>query len=79
MKIEVLGTGCPKCKKLMDLVTETVGETGVTAEIVKVDKIADIVNFGVMMTPALAINGKVVVGGRLPSKEEIKGWLAAAK
>lgn len=79
MKIEVLGTGCPKCKKLMELVTATVAETGVAAEIVKIDKIADIVNFGVMMTPALAINGKVVVGGRLPSKEEIKGWLAAAK
>ena len=79
MKIEVLGTGCPKCKKLMELVTETVSEAGVAAEIVKVDKIADIVNFGVMMTPALAINGKVVVGGRVPSKEEIKGWLSAAQ
>ena len=75
MKLEILGTGCPKCKKLVELVTETVGETGAVAEISKVDKINDIMNYGVMMTPALAIDGKVVVAGRIPSKDEIKKWL----
>jgi small redox-active disulfide protein 2 len=75
MKLEILGTGCPKCKKLMELVTETVKETGVTAEISKVDKINDIMNYGIMTTPALAIDGKVVMAGRVPSKDELKKWI----
>jgi small redox-active disulfide protein 2 len=75
VKIEVLGTGCPKCKKLTELVMEIVKETGITAEVGKVDKINDIMNYGVMITPALAIDGKVVVAGRIPSKEEIKKWI----
>jgi small redox-active disulfide protein 2 len=75
MKIEILGTGCPKCKKLTELVMETVKETRIIAEVGKVDKINDIMNYGVMVTPALAINGKVVSAGRLPSKDEIKKWL----
>ena len=75
MRLEILGTGCPKCRKLMELVTETVNETGIAAEIGKVEKINDIMNYGVMMTPALAIDGKVVVAGRIPSKDEIKKWI----
>ena len=75
MKIEILGTGCPKCKKLMELITEAVNELGVSAEITKVDQINDIMNYGVMITPALAIDGKVVVAGKVPSKEEIKKWI----
>jgi small redox-active disulfide protein 2 len=75
MKIEILGTGCPKCKKLMELTVEAVNETGVDAEIKKVDQINDIMNYGVMITPALAIDGKVVVAGKIPSKEEIKKWI----
>ncbi|MBU0951586.1 MAG: TM0996/MTH895 family glutaredoxin-like protein [Elusimicrobia bacterium] len=75
MKLEILGTGCPKCKKLMELVAEAVNETGIKAEISKVEKINDIMNYGVMMTPALVVDGKVVVTGRLPSKEEIKKWI----
>jgi small redox-active disulfide protein 2 len=75
MKIEILGTGCPKCKKLMELTVEAVNETGVNAEIKKVDQINDIMNYGVMITPALAIDGKVVVAGKIPSKEEIKKWI----
>jgi len=75
MKIEILGTGCPKCKKLMELTVEAVNETGVNAEIKKVDQINDIMNYGVMITPALAIDGKVVVAGKIPSKEEIKSWI----
>ena len=76
MKIEILGVGCPKCKKLLELVTETVNELEITAEIGKVDKINDIMNYGVMITPALAIDGKIVVAGRIPSKEDIKKWLS---
>jgi len=76
MKLEILGTGCPKCKKLTELVTETVKEMGITAEIAKVDKINDIMEYGVMMTPALAVDGKVVVVGRIPSKDEIKKWIS---
>lgn len=76
MKLEILGTGCPKCKKLMELVTQTVQEMGIAAEINKIDKINDIMNYGVMMTPALAIDGKVVVAGRIPSKDEIKKWIS---
>ena len=75
MKIEILGTGCPKCKKLMELTTEAVNELGICAEITKVDQINDIMNYGVMITPALAIDGKVVVAGKIPSKEEIKKWI----
>ena len=79
MKIEILGTGCPKCKKLTELVTETVKESGIVAEIGKVDQINDIMNYRVMMTPALAIDGKVVVTGRIPSKDEIKKWIGGEK
>lgn len=75
MKIEILGTGCPKCKKLMELTVEALNETGVNAEIQKVDQINDIINYGVMITPALAIDGKVVVSGKIPSKEEIKNLI----
>ena len=75
MKIEILGTGCPKCKKLMELTVEAVNETGVNAEVKKVDQINDIINYGVMITPALAIDGKVVVSGKIPSKEEIKNLI----
>jgi len=78
MKLEILGTGCPKCKKLTELITESVNELGITAEIIKVNKISDIMNYGVMITPALAIDSKVVVAGRIPSKDEIKKWINEA-
>lgn len=75
MKIEVLGSGCSRCKKLMELTEETVREMGIRAEICKVDKINDMMNYGIMTTPALAIDGKVVVAGRVPSKDELKRWM----
>lgn len=79
MKLEILGTGCPKCKKLMEVTVAAVKELGVSAEISKVDKINDIMNYGVMTTPALAIDGKVVVAGRIPSTDEIKKWIGGSK
>ena len=75
MKIEILGVGCPKCKKTAANAEEAVRGLGVSAEIVKVQKISDIANYGVMSTPALAIDGEVKAAGRIPKVEEIMGWL----
>ena len=75
MKIEILGTGCPKCQKLYDAVKDAVAQTGVQAEIVKVTKISDILKYGVMITPALIIDGQVKVAGKVPSPDEIAQWL----
>lgn len=72
MEIKVLGPGCPKCKTLEKATLEAVAETGVKATVTKVDDIVEIMNYGVMTTPALVINNKVVVKGRVPSKDEIK-------
>jgi small redox-active disulfide protein 2 len=72
MKIEILGTGCAKCHKLDELVRETVKEAGISAEITKVDDIKKIMTYGVMTTPALVIDGKVKVAGKIPSIAEIK-------
>lgn len=77
MEIKVLGTGCPKCKTLEKVTREAVAETGVDAIVTKVEDITEIMNAGVMMTPALIIDGKIVVKGRVPSVEEIKRLLTA--
>ena len=75
MKIEILGTGCPKCKKTAANAETAVKELDLAAEIVKVERIGDIMNYGVMVTPALAIDGEVKTSGRIPKVEEIIGWL----
>jgi small redox-active disulfide protein 2 len=75
MKIQVLGTGCQKCKTLAQHTEQAVSELGISAEITKVTDLKEIMAFGVMMTPALAVNGKVKVAGRVPSAEEIKKLL----
>jgi small redox-active disulfide protein 2 len=75
MKIEILGTGCPKCKKLYELTNEAVKESGLQAEIVKVEKIQDIMNYGVMMTPAIVIDGQVKASGKMPDIAQIKQWI----
>ncbi|NLU40147.1 MAG: thioredoxin family protein [Bacteroidales bacterium] len=75
MEIKVLGPGCPKCKTLEKATLQAVAETGVKATVTKVDDIVEIMNYGVMTTPALAINGKVVVKGRVPSLDEIKSLI----
>jgi small redox-active disulfide protein 2 len=75
MKIQILGTGCPKCKKLTQHTEEAVKVLGLVAEIEKVTQISDIMKFGVMMTPALAVDGTVKSVGKLLSVEEIKGLL----
>jgi len=72
MEIKVLGTGCPKCKTLEKTTREVVSELGIDANISKVEDIMDIMSYGIMSTPALVIDGKVVVKGRVPSLNEIK-------
>ncbi len=76
MKIQILGAGCPKCKMLMANAEVAVKELGIQAEIAKVDKIQDIVKMGVMMTPALAIDGIVKSAGKVLSSDDIKKLLA---
>lgn len=75
-KLQILGTGCPKCKKLMELTDQAAKELGMEYEIVKITEINDIMDFGVMMTPALAVDGTVKVVGKIPSIEEIKQYIS---
>jgi small redox-active disulfide protein 2 len=75
MDVKILGTGCPKCKTLEKVTREVIEENGITAEVGKVDDIMEIMNYGVVSTPGLVVDGKVKVSGRLPSKDEIKRFL----
>jgi small redox-active disulfide protein 2 len=75
MKIQILGTGCPKCKKLAELAENAAKELGLDYELVKVTDINEIMNFGVMATPGLAVDGKVLLAGKLPSAEHVKELL----
>ncbi len=74
-KIQILGTGCPKCQKLGENAEKAAKELGIEYEIVKVSKIDEITAFGVMSTPALAVDGELKVSGKVASPEEIKGML----
>ena len=78
MKIKVLGTGCPKCKKLYAEAEKAISLAGVTAELEKVEKIDDIMAYGVMMTPALVVDEQVKVSGRIPPNAEIVSWITTA-
>ena len=75
VKIEVMGTGCAKCKSLLKNVQKAVEESGTDAEIIKVDSIQEIMDRAVMMTPALYIDGKSVLTGRTATVEELKRML----
>ena len=72
MIIHILGTGCPKCKMLENNAKEAAKELGLNAEILKVDNIDDIMNFGVMITPGLVIDNIVKSTGKVLTKEQIK-------
>ena len=72
MKIEILGVGCPKCKQLTANAEAAVKELNIQAEISKITDIDKITEYGVMMTPALAVDGTVVSAGKVLSKDEIK-------
>jgi len=72
MEIVILGTGCPKCKTLEKLTREAIGELNVDANISKQEDIVKIIEYGILSTPGLVINEKLVLSGRVPSSEEIK-------
>ncbi|HET6557698.1 MAG TPA: thioredoxin family protein [Prolixibacteraceae bacterium] len=72
MEIKILGTGCPKCKTLEKLTREVVEQNGLDATVTKVEDIYQIMKYGVMTTPALVVNEKVEIKGRIPSADEIK-------
>ena len=74
-RIEVLGMGWAKCNQLAERAKEAVKELGIDAEVVKVQDIKKITNDGVLMTPALVVDGVVKVAGKVPKVEEIKGWI----
>jgi small redox-active disulfide protein 2 len=71
-KIQILGTGCPKCKKLYEAAQQAVKESSIEADVTKVEDINEILKFGVMMTPALVVDGEVKVVGRVLRAEEIR-------
>ncbi len=80
MKLEILGSGCANCQKLYKLTEEAVRELGVNdAELVKVEDFPTIVAYGVMKTPALAIDGKLVMSGKVPSQAEIVSLITTAR
>jgi small redox-active disulfide protein 2 len=72
MNIKILGTGCPKCKALEQATRNAIAEMGVSANVEKVDDLVKIMEYGIMHTPALVVNEKVAVSGRVPSPAEIK-------
>lgn len=76
MRIQILGTGCPKCKKLTENAEAALREMGLDCTVEKVSDINEIMKFGVMMTPALAVDGQVKVVGKVPSPDDIKKMLA---
>ncbi len=75
MEIKILGTGCAKCDKLEEMVREAVGELGVDAEIIKITDLNEILEYDIMMTPGLVVNGEIIWSGRLPKMDEILSWL----
>ncbi len=75
MKIQILGTGCPKCRQLAENARQALEQAGVAGEVVKVQNLEEIMSFGVMMTPSLAIDGEVKTTGKLLSVEEIRQLL----
>ena len=74
-KIEILGMGCARCNQLTERAKEAVKELGIEAQVVKVQDIKTITNYGVLMTPALVVEGVVKVAGKLPKLDEIKEWI----
>jgi small redox-active disulfide protein 2 len=71
-KLQILGTGCPKCNDLAEKTEAAAKELGLEYELIKVSDLNDIISFGVMMTPALAVDGVVRISGKVPGVDEIK-------
>jgi len=75
MKIEILGSGCAKCKSVEKIIRMTVEKLGISAEIVKIEDLQEIIDRGVMMTPAVFVDGEAKIVGHVPSADEIKKLL----
>jgi small redox-active disulfide protein 2 len=75
MKIKVLGTGCQKCKKLYSEAEKAIAASGVEADLEKIEKIEEIIKYGVMATPGLVIDEEVKASGRIPQSNEIVDWI----
>jgi small redox-active disulfide protein 2 len=73
--IKVLGTGCANCKTTTKLIEDTAKEKGVQIQLEKVEQLQDIMAYGVMSTPGVVVDGKVVHAGGIPSRDKIAGWL----
>ncbi len=76
MKIEILGTGCKKCKQLQLEAEKAVSMSGITADVIKIDNPIDIAAYGVMNTPAIAIDGKIMASGKVIDAKKIMEWLS---
>jgi small redox-active disulfide protein 2 len=76
MEIKVLGPGCAKCRQVEEIVKEAVSESGEAAEITKVTDTMEIAKHGVFGTPAVVVDGEVKSVGKIPTKDEVKGWIA---
>jgi len=75
MEIKVLGPGCPKCQQTEKIVKEAVAEAGLGANVEKVTDTMEIAGYGVFGTPAIVVDGEVKSVGKIPSKEDVKGWI----
>lgn len=78
MEVKVLGTGCAKCKSTVALIEDVANTKGVTLSLEKVEDIQAIVGYGVMSTPAVVIDGKVIHAGGVPSRDKVEQWLSQA-
>ncbi len=78
MEIKVLGTGCSNCKSTINLIDAAAKEKGVDVTLIKVEELQEIMGYGVMSTPGVVIDDKVVHAGGIPDRAKIDGWLAAA-
>ena len=79
MEIKILGGGCPKCERLEALTREVVDELGLQANFIKVKNMQEIMAYDVMSTPALVVDEKLLSFGRIPTRDEVRGWLEEAK
>ncbi len=75
MKIEILGTGCSKCKKTKEVIEKVLKNSDVKAEVIKVEDVEKILNYGVMVTPAVVVDGEVKTVGKVPDEKEVRKWI----
>lgn len=75
MNIKVLGTGCPKCKRTTDVILQAIAQSGIEADVEKVEDIERIMTYNILTTPAVVVDGRVVIKGRVPTIDEVKAFL----